>query len=1278
MNRLIAIVVSAAGTLGLIAAAALGPASATFNGTWEPPTTLSASAAEPRVGVDGSGRVTVLWTEIQAHRHAVADHNPGGAWPGSPTFISDFVPIGDRDFVVNASGEAIAVWSDLYTVVAAYRTTNGVWSLPTEIASTPTDPYDGYYRPRAAIDVNGDVVVAWYRVLNSVNASGPQTAFVETRARFGGVWQLPEALPSGPRQLETKPDVAFAGPGQAVLVYSYLTEIPSYALVYAGSQTLPGLWSAPVQISPSFESAQEISVSGNGNGTTVAIWHDVTTIRAAVYEASAWSLSSSVLATMNSSLGDVGHAAIASDGTATAVWLRNDGTSWRVETTSRPAGGSWQLPATALSTNASGNLPPAVASNGAGDSVAAWGQWDGANIRIAAAIRPSGSAWHPSDALVSSAGSSVDSAVVEIDSSGVAVVAWTDGFAGALKAAFSEAPSAGTASVTPTDTPTLPPSPTSTPIPTQTATPCGGCPTSTPTPTSTLTPAVPLTPTPTSTPTSPSPSSTPNTPLSSGTATVVVRVSGGAGVPGGATLSGVVTSGGTTTITAFPTPVNSVPGGFSLVGPVLDVQTTAAFANPPGIDVCFGYDATGLSNEAALRLYHDAGSGFVDDVTTSLDTVLHIVCGHVANLSPFILVVPDATPTDTPTETPTAAATETGTPTSTNTAVSTSTSTPSRTATGTPTRTSTAVATSTPTPTQTRTATPTNTVVAVPTNTPTPTPTRTSTAVATSTDTPTPGSVTSTSTPTSTAVVEPCATPSLATPASGPTLTPCAAPTPQEVCDGVDNNGNGQVDEGFPDTDGDGIADCVDNDQDNDGVPDGSDNCPSAFNPDQADADLDGIGDVCDQPVPVTINPPAPQAIVIDGQFTPPGPEGDWSGVVPVDFFKNKSHVYSALDGGTDAIYLMYDFELSTNPLAVGAEAGPVSFKVGNGSFFDVFFIQGGDPGTLGAGDGVRVLLNGSPFDNSAGCIHGAVDFNTTSPVIGAPAHNVFELEVGLTGSGGGCYSPEPAFWSATLPGVLPAGDPDLAVSASFVNIACASTGCTPGDSATTSVQPALEGPNGDATCSDGIDNDGNGLIDAADAKCAPNVEGPVGDRSCSDNLDNDGDGLVDALDPGCQAPTSTPTATNTSTPTNTTTPTATSTATPTVTGTSTRTPTATWTATVTRTPTPTRTPTRSATPTRTAVPTRTSTPAPTRTATPTRTSTRTVAPTATPVPYKCADVTGDGVVTIADVIAINARSGALRGDSGYKAKYDLNSDGKIDVLDVVIAGSQLGRHCRQ
>lgn len=49
------------------------------------------------------------------------------------------------------------------------------------------------------------------------------------------------------------------------------------------------------------------------------------------------------------------------------------------------------------------------------------------------------------------------------------------------------------------------------------------------------------------------------------------------------------------------------------------------------------------------------------------------------------------------------------------------------------------------------------------------------------------------------------------------------------------------------DSDGDGIGDvCDDSDTDGDGIADNQDNCPQTPNPDQADSDGNGIGDVCD------------------------------------------------------------------------------------------------------------------------------------------------------------------------------------------------------------------------------------------------------------------------------------------------------------------------------------------------------------------------------------------------------------------------------------------------
>ena len=78
------------------------------------------------------------------------------------------------------------------------------------------------------------------------------------------------------------------------------------------------------------------------------------------------------------------------------------------------------------------------------------------------------------------------------------------------------------------------------------------------------------------------------------------------------------------------------------------------------------------------------------------------------------------------------------------------------------------------------------------------------------------------------------------------------------MCNGVDDNCEGRIDEDADglDTDGDGVHNACDNcrftanadqlDADTDGVGDVCDNCTSEYNPSQTDFDHDGEGDMCD------------------------------------------------------------------------------------------------------------------------------------------------------------------------------------------------------------------------------------------------------------------------------------------------------------------------------------------------------------------------------------------------------------------------------------------------
>jgi hypothetical protein len=96
-----------------------------------------------------------------------------------------------------------------------------------------------------------------------------------------------------------------------------------------------------------------------------------------------------------------------------------------------------------------------------------------------------------------------------------------------------------------------------------------------------------------------------------------------------------VTTPGVTSVSTTNTNPDPLPAGFALGTPPIfyEISTTAVFVSP--VQVCISYNPAQFTGpESNIRLLHDENGTFVD-VTASLDTVNHIVCGQVAHFSAF-------------------------------------------------------------------------------------------------------------------------------------------------------------------------------------------------------------------------------------------------------------------------------------------------------------------------------------------------------------------------------------------------------------------------------------------------------------------------------------------------------------------------------------------------------------------------------------------------------------------------------------------------------------------
>jgi hypothetical protein len=117
----------------------------------------------------------------------------------------------------------------------------------------------------------------------------------------------------------------------------------------------------------------------------------------------------------------------APDGTVIAVWTRSDGSNFRIQSASRSATGAWSAAQT-ISDPGKSASGPAISVDSSGNAVVAYTQSDGTNLRINAAYRPAGGSFG-APVLVSDPGLDASAPDVSMDGTGRALVVWqrTDG-----------------------------------------------------------------------------------------------------------------------------------------------------------------------------------------------------------------------------------------------------------------------------------------------------------------------------------------------------------------------------------------------------------------------------------------------------------------------------------------------------------------------------------------------------------------------------------------------------------------------------------------------------------------------------------------------------------------------------------------------------------------------------------------------------------------------------------------------------------------------------------
>jgi LPXTG-motif cell wall-anchored protein len=345
---------------------------------WSTPVNLSAAngdASSPQVTVSSTGLATAVWNRDDGSHYIIQSSTSlnGAAWstPVNVSLTGGFAY--GAQVTVSSTGLATAVWSRFdgsNDIIQSSTSLNGAAWIPAPADLSASG--ESAYAPQVTVSSTGLATAVWAR------ANGSSTIIQSSTSQNGAAWSTPADL-SAIGEQAAYPQVTVSSTGLATAVW-YRDDGSHYIIQSSTSQS-GAAWSTPADLSATEQNASDPQVTVSSTGLATAVWYrddgSHYIIQSSTSQSgAAWSTPVNVSLTSGNAYG--AQVTVSSTGLATAVWARYNGSNYIIQSSTSQNGAAWSTPVNLSAANGDASYPQVTVSS-TGLATAVWQKPVGSN-----------------------------------------------------------------------------------------------------------------------------------------------------------------------------------------------------------------------------------------------------------------------------------------------------------------------------------------------------------------------------------------------------------------------------------------------------------------------------------------------------------------------------------------------------------------------------------------------------------------------------------------------------------------------------------------------------------------------------------------------------------------------------------------------------------------------------------------------------------------------------------------------------------------------------------